>query len=76
LYLATEKKTTTNKQKSNNLVVSSSKFSTGDKVVHKKFGLGIVNNYEGGDNPRVEVKFDKFGSKWLILEYANLMKLQ
>jgi DNA helicase-2/ATP-dependent DNA helicase PcrA len=76
LYLATEKKITTNKQKSNNLVVSSSKFSTGDKVVHKKFGLGIVNNYEGGDNPRVEVKFDKFGSKWLILEYANLMKLQ
>ena len=50
-------------------------YNEGDKVVHKKFGLGVVMNYEDGANPRVEVKFANFGSKWLILEYAQLEKL-
>ena len=48
----------------------------GQKVKHKKFGEGIVLNYEGsGDSARVQVNFDEFGTKWLVMAYANLEKL-
>jgi DNA helicase-2/ATP-dependent DNA helicase PcrA len=54
---------------------NANQYTIGGTVVHKKFGLGKVINYEGGENPRVEVDFVKFGSKWLIVEYAKLEKL-
>ncbi|GGW84287.1 DNA helicase II [Alteromonas halophila] len=48
-------------------------FQLGQRVVHRKFGEGIVLNYEGsGDHARVQVNFDEFGSKWLVLAYAKL----
>jgi DNA helicase-2/ATP-dependent DNA helicase PcrA len=48
-------------------------FSVGQRVLHQKFGEGIVLNYEGqGSHARVEVNFDDAGSKWLVLSYANL----
>lgn len=48
-------------------------FQLGQRVVHRKFGEGIVLNYEGsGDHARVQVNFDDFGSKWLVLAYAKL----
>ena len=48
-------------------------FSVGQRVLHQKFGEGIVLNYEGqGSHARVEVNFDYAGSKWLVLSYANL----
>ena len=48
----------------------------GQKVKHKKFGEGIVLNYEGsGDSARVQVNFDASGTKWLVMAYANLEKL-
>ena len=48
----------------------------GQKVQHKKFGEGIVLNYEGsGDTARVQVNFDDSGTKWLVMAYANLEKL-
>ncbi len=48
-------------------------FQLGQRVLHRKFGEGIVLNYEGsGDNARVQVNFDEFGSKWLVLAYAKL----
>jgi len=47
--------------------------SIGQRVLHQKFGEGIVLNYEGqGSHARVEVNFDHAGSKWLVLSYANL----
>lgn len=52
------------------------KFSAGDKVVHEKFGIGTVLNYEGkAENERVEINFKTHGKKWLILAYAKVMKL-
>jgi DNA helicase-2/ATP-dependent DNA helicase PcrA len=37
------------------------------------FGEGVVLNFEGrGASARVEVNFDTEGSKWLVLQYANL----
>ncbi|WP_395339753.1 DNA helicase II [Ningiella sp. W23] len=51
-------------------------FTLGERVAHKKFGEGTVLNYEGsGDHARVQVNFDDFGSKWLVLAYAKLQKL-
>ncbi|MAR95144.1 MAG: DNA helicase II [Gammaproteobacteria bacterium] len=48
----------------------------GQKVKHKKFGEGIVLNYEGsGESARVQVNFDDSGTKWLVMVYANLEKL-
>lgn len=48
-------------------------FALGQRVEHPKFGAGVVLNYEGsGDHSRVQVNFDDFGSKWLVLAYAKL----
>ncbi len=48
-------------------------FSLGQQVVHAKFGEGVVLNYEGsGAQSRIQVNFADAGSKWLVVEYANL----
>jgi DNA helicase-2/ATP-dependent DNA helicase PcrA len=48
----------------------------GQRVYHQIFGEGVVLNFEGrGASARVEVNFDTEGSKWLVLQYANLQLL-
>jgi DNA helicase-2/ATP-dependent DNA helicase PcrA len=50
-------------------------YALGQRVMHQKFGEGIVLNYEGsGEHGRVQVQFDDIGSKWLMLAYAKLEK--
>ncbi len=50
--------------------------SLGQRVYHQIFGEGVVLNFEGrGASARVEVNFDDEGSKWLVLQYANLQLL-
>jgi DNA helicase-2/ATP-dependent DNA helicase PcrA len=45
----------------------------GQRVSHAKFGAGVVLNSEGqGAHARVQVNFETEGSKWLVLQYANL----
>jgi DNA helicase-2/ATP-dependent DNA helicase PcrA len=45
----------------------------GTRVRHGKFGEGTVLNIEGqGPHARVQVNFERQGSKWLMLQYANL----
>jgi DNA helicase-2/ATP-dependent DNA helicase PcrA len=45
----------------------------GQQVNHARFGDGIVLNLEGqGAQSRVQVNFEKAGSKWLIASMANL----
>ena len=45
----------------------------GQQVVHPKFGQGAVLQAEGhGDRTRVQVNFERAGTKWLMLAYANL----
>lgn len=42
-------------------------------VKHTKFGNGVVLATEGsGPNARVQVNFSEYGTKWLVLAYANL----
>ncbi len=48
-------------------------FKLGQQVAHAKFGEGVVLNYEGsGVQSRIQVNFEEVGSKWLVVEYANL----
>lgn len=51
-------------------------FNLGDRVGHRKFGEGTVLNYEGsGENARIQVNFDEYGTKWLVIGYASLTKV-
>ena len=51
-------------------------FRLGQRVLHPKFGEGVVLNYEGaGDHSRVQVNFADSGSKWLVTAYARLEAL-
>lgn len=48
-------------------------FSVGQRVQHAKFGVGCIIDFEGqGESTRVQIKFEKQGMKWLILQFANL----
>ena len=48
-------------------------FEIGQRVHHKKFGKGIILNYEGySKHARIQVKFDKAGTKWLVASFAKL----
>ncbi|MEO0574065.1 MAG: DNA helicase II [Pseudomonadota bacterium] len=45
----------------------------GRPVRHAKFGDGVILNCEGqGAHARVQVNFEMAGTKWLVLNYANL----
>ncbi len=45
----------------------------GQSVQHKTFGRGVVIACEGaGEHARAQVKFERRGTKWLILKLANL----
>jgi DNA helicase-2/ATP-dependent DNA helicase PcrA len=45
----------------------------GARVRHGKFGEGVVLNFEGsGPHARVQVIFEEQGTKWLMMQYANL----
>ena len=53
--------------------LSGTSLKLGQRVVHGKFGEGVVINYEGeGKQARIQVNFTHEGSKWLMMAYANL----
>jgi DNA helicase-2/ATP-dependent DNA helicase PcrA len=46
----------------------------GARVRHGKFGEGVILTVEGnGPHARVQVSFESQGTKWLMLQYANLV---
>ena len=48
----------------------------GARVRHGRFGEGVVLNVEGaGAQARVQVSFERQGTKWLMVQYANLEPL-
>jgi DNA helicase-2/ATP-dependent DNA helicase PcrA len=56
--------------------VSGTAWRIGQRVMHQKFGEGVVTGTEGaGNDGRVQVNFKHAGSKWLSLEYAKLTPL-
>lgn len=51
-------------------------FSLGARVRHPKFGDGTILHFEGrGPMARVQVNFDREGSKWLVNQYARLVAI-
>jgi DNA helicase II / ATP-dependent DNA helicase PcrA len=49
----------------------------GSRVRHSKFGDGVVLNFEGnGPHARIQVNFESQGTKWLMLSYANLVRVE
>lgn len=50
-----------------------SKYKSGTRVYHKKFGEGTINYIEAeGDDYKVDIIFDKAGHKRLMAKYAGL----
>ena len=46
----------------------------GGRVRHGKFGEGVILNVEGnGPSARVEVNFERNGSKWMMIQYLEPM---
>lgn len=51
-------------------------FTVGQRVSHKKFGEGTLMNFEGqGEHTRLQVKFDRYGTKWLVASFAKLQAI-
>jgi len=51
-------------------------FTTGDMVLHDRFGEGIIISMEGkGNNAKATVNFNNTGVKTLLLKYAKLKKI-
>lgn len=51
-------------------------YKPGQKVNHAKFGNGTVVTYHENPEPMVEVDFDDFGQKKLILRFATLNRIE
>ena len=53
--------------------VDLSKYKSGIRIFHKKFGEGTISNVEPeGDDLKVDIDFDKVGHKRLMAKFANL----
>ena len=45
----------------------------GQRVRHMKFGNGVILSYTGkGESLKLQINFDSYGKKWLVLSYAQL----
>ena len=48
-------------------------YKVGQKVYHKKFGEGIINELEKeGEDLKVDINFEKAGHKRLMAKFAGL----
>lgn len=67
---------TPNMASSSRPTASNSVFSIGDKVEHKKFGVGIITGVEKEkDDFKLEIHFKGVGMKRLMAAFANLTKI-
>lgn len=58
-------------------VGGSTTFSVGDKVEHKKFGVGLITSVEKEDDDyKLEIQFRNSGMKRLMAAFANLSKIE
>ena len=62
-----------NKKQTTSSTVDLSKYKSGVKVYHKKFGEGIINTVEAeGEDLKVDINFSKAGHKRLMAKFAGL----
>ena len=75
LHSSTKKMDTSDAEQAKT-VSSIASFTVGDKVLHDRFGKGIILSLEGnGNNAKATVEFNNTGVKVLILKYARLKPL-
>jgi len=56
--------------------IAGSEFRIGDRVIHPKFGPGLVTELSGeSDRAEATIEFDEEGTKHLVLAYAPLVRL-
>jgi len=59
--------------KNSSAAMAGAKYKLGQRVIHQKFGEGVVLQVEGeGAQERVQINFTTVGLKWLMLAYAKL----
>lgn len=59
-----------------NAAATAEGYTLGMRVVHPKFGEGTIIHFEGqGPNARLQINFDRAGSKWLVSQFAKLEHL-
>ena len=52
---------------------SSTYIKVGQRVRHMKFGVGVILSYTGkGDSLKLQINFESYGKKWLVMSYAQL----
>jgi len=52
-------------------------FKKGDRVMHKKFGPGMICDItDTGDDTELEISFDRVGSRRLLASFAKLEKIK
>lgn len=62
-----------NLTKKNTTSIDLSKYKEGVKILHKKFGEGVISKVEPeGDDLKVDINFEKVGHKRLMAKFANL----
>ena len=56
-----------------NKEIDLSKYQSGVRVFHKKFGEGVINSVEQeGEDLKLDIHFEKVGHKRLMAKFANL----
>lgn len=56
---------------------SAASLSVGQKVIHKKFGTGVIKKLEGeGKSQQAEIEFEGVGMRRLMTAYANLQEMK
>ena len=57
-------------------VATKSRYSTGERVEHPKFGVGIIQRVDAaGEDNKLVIRFDSVGEKTLMEKFAKLEKL-
>ncbi len=52
------------------------RLKVGHKVLHPNLGKGFIKEFEGeGDDRRINIIFEKHGSKWFFLSYTNSLDI-
>ncbi|PHQ82298.1 MAG: DNA helicase II, partial [Coxiella sp. (in: Bacteria)] len=56
--------------------ISDTGMKVGQRVKHAKYGEGIIINYEGsGEHSRLQIKFDRHGTKWFVASFVKLVTM-
>ena len=50
-------------------------YAIGQKIVHPRWGIGIILSIRGDKNPELKIAFEKGKTRNLLAEYAPIQKV-